>query len=147
MPLSPTSKSFSKMLKRTRPKMEPCRTPLVTCCQPDVIPFTLGGYHRANLYYCNNEMLSSALLFFQNAYSLEWFSIEIQGILSLLNNFCLWSSYALHCTFHFCYTVPIHILAELPEKTMTQDILELQPRQSFKAIKAITVYAKEISWK
>jgi len=37
---SPTSKSFTKTLKKTGPKVEPLGTPLVPGCQPDVTPFT-----------------------------------------------------------------------------------------------------------
>lgn len=36
------SKSFMKTLKRTGQKMEPCRTPLVTSCQPDITPINIG---------------------------------------------------------------------------------------------------------
>lgn len=40
-PYSSTSKSFMKALKRTGPKTEPWRTPLVTGCQSDVTPLTI----------------------------------------------------------------------------------------------------------
>ena len=38
--LNPSSRSLIKMLNKTRPKMEPWGTPLVTGCQLDLTPFT-----------------------------------------------------------------------------------------------------------
>ena len=42
MHLSSASRSFIKMLKKTGPTMEPWGTQLVSCCQPDVTPFTIS---------------------------------------------------------------------------------------------------------